>query len=244
MPALGLKPNDKQVTEYYAALEQFEILGVKHETAVRTAFHSLLETCAKEFQWTLVPEYPIRRKGTKPIRVDGALLDGVRLPHGYWEAKDTADDLEREIRTKFADGYPGDNILFQSPKRAILYQSNQRVFDADLTRPQQLVDVLRCFLEFQPPQFEEWEQAVEEFASRVPELAASLIALIDEERITNREFIAAFEDFVRLCRSSLNPNLSGHAVEEMLIQHILTERIFRKIFDVADFMQRNVIAIA
>ncbi len=28
----------------------------------------------------------------------------------------------------------------------------------------------------------------------------------------------------------------------MIIQHILTERIFRKIFDVADFMQRNVIA--
>jgi predicted helicase len=29
----------------------------------------------------------------------------------------------------------------------------------------------------------------------------------------------------------------------MIIQHILTERIFRKIFDVADFMQRNVIAL-
>ena len=28
----------------------------------------------------------------------------------------------------------------------------------------------------------------------------------------------------------------------MLIQHLLTERIFRKIFDVGDFMQRNVIA--
>ncbi len=29
----------------------------------------------------------------------------------------------------------------------------------------------------------------------------------------------------------------------MIIQHILTERIFRKIFDIADFMQRNVIAL-
>jgi len=29
----------------------------------------------------------------------------------------------------------------------------------------------------------------------------------------------------------------------MLIQHLLTERIFRKIFDVGDFMQRNNIAV-
>ena len=41
---------------------------------------------------------------------------------------------------------------------------------------------------------------------------------------------------------ALNPNLSDAAVEEMIIQHLLTERIFRKIFDNADFIQRNVIA--
>ncbi|MGO9246558.1 MAG: type ISP restriction/modification enzyme [Verrucomicrobiia bacterium] len=54
--------------------------------------------------------------------------------------------------------------------------------------------------------------------------------------------MTAFEDFCSLCRGSLNPNISVEAVEEMIIQHILTERIFRRIFDIADFMQRNVIA--
>ena len=33
------------------------------------------------------------------------------------------------------------------------------------------------------------------------------------------------------------------AVEEMLVQHLLTERIFRKIFDNPDFTRRNVIAV-
>ena len=28
------------------------------------------------------------------------------LPRGYWEAKDTQDDLETEIRKKKAKGYP------------------------------------------------------------------------------------------------------------------------------------------
>ena len=46
-----------------------------------------------------------------------------------------------------------------------------------------------------------------------------------------------------LCRQSINPNLSDEAVETMLIQHLLTERIFRRIFDNPDFTRRNVIAV-
>jgi len=60
------------------------------------------------------------------------------------------------------------------------------------------------------------------------------------ERQTKKKFIAAFDDFCSPCRGSLNPNISIEAVEEMILQHILTERIFRKIFDVADFNQRSV----
>ena len=53
---------------------------------------------------------------------------------------------------------------------------------------------------------------------------------------------AAFRGFHEKCRQSLNPNLSEAAVEEMLIQHLLTERIFRTVFDNPDFTRRNVIA--
>ena len=38
------------------------------------------------------------------------------------------------------------------------------------------------------------------------------------------------------------PNLSEAAVEEMLIQHLLTERIFRTVFSNSEFTRRNVIA--
>lgn len=37
-------------------------------------------------------------------------------------------------------------------------------------------------------------------------------------------------------------NLSVSAVEEMLIQHLLTERIFRKVFNNPDFVNKNIIA--
>ena len=49
--------------------------------------------------------------------------------------------------------------------------------------------------------------------------------------------------FTRKCRQSINPNLSEAAVEEMLIQHLLTEaHLPAPFFDNPDFTRRNVIA--
>jgi predicted helicase len=242
MRQLELKPTHKVVQEYYESLAKFAKLGIKHETAVRSAFYVLLEHCGRQVGWKFVPEYAIKRKGKADVKADGALLDNYGLNHGLWEAKDTDDDLDKEIKHKFSIGYPKLNILFWQPDRAVLYQNNERFYEADLTKPNDLIHILKLFLEFAPPAVEQWEKAVEEFKDRVPQIGASLKVLIEKERETNKKFIAAFEDFCALCRSSLNPNISVEAVEEMIIQHILTERIFRKIFDVADFISRNVIA--
>ncbi|MHB1426371.1 MAG: DUF433 domain-containing protein [Gemmataceae bacterium] len=40
----------------------------------------------------------------------------------------------------------------------------------------------------------------------------------------------------------VNPNISQGAVEEMLVQHLLTERLFRNNFDSQEFLSRNIIA--
>ena len=98
MPQLTLKPTHRCVVAYYENLKQFEKLGMKHEGAVRSAFHELLETCARQFDWKLVPEYPLLRKGKVPLKADGALLDNYGLSHGLWEAKDSADDLEKKSK--------------------------------------------------------------------------------------------------------------------------------------------------
>jgi hypothetical protein len=243
MPSLPLKPNHKAVKAYYDSLDKFTKLGIKHEGAVRSAFDALLDRAASSFGWKLVPSFSIPRKGAKPIFVDGALLDNFGLVHGHYEAKDTDDDLNKEIKKKFKVGYPQDNILFWQPERAVLYQQGYRVYEAALAQPENLVHVLKLFLEYAPPAISEWEKAVERFKDKVPELGLSLKKLISKERQTNAKFINAFDDFLTLCRTSLNPDLSEAAVEEMIIQHLLTERIFRKVFAAGDFMQRNVIAV-
>ena len=241
MPTLNLKPAHKAVKAYYDELQALGHLNFYAEGAVSPAFAALLRHCAKQSRLTLVEQFPLDKSG-RNLRLDGALVDNFNLPHGYWEAKDTADDLEKEIQKKFAAGYPSDNILFQAPHRAIIYQHGREYFNEDISQPEQLVEALKVFFAYQPPHFEEWQTAVNEFKDKLPEHAAALLGLIRDEHRTNPRFIQAFDDFAVLCRQALNPNLADAAVEEMIIQHLLTERIFRKVFDNPDFIKRNVIA--
>jgi predicted helicase len=240
---LDLKPAHAPVKAYYQALEQFSQLDVDHEMAVRSAFQNLLEKCGRQFHWTLVPEFPITRPKALPLKADGALVDEFRLRRGLWEAKDERDNLEKEAKRKIAAGYPTDNIIFQAPERAILFQNGLRQgLNEDISRPDNLVELLRHFLEFREPHHQEWEDAVAEFSERLPEIAAGAKQLIDEERKKNPAFVKNFDAFYGVCRQAINPNLAEEAVEKMLIQHLLTERIFRKIFGNPDFTRRNVIA--
>ena len=242
MPTLDIKPTDKRIKTYYAELKRLDQLGATNETAVRSVFQTLFKQCVQQFDLTLITEYPMKGHQGNQIFVDGALLDDFDRWFGCWEAKDIHDDLAAEVQRKFEQGYPSDNILFQTPERAILWQHDQQVMDVDLTDPTQLVKVIQTFFEYRPQEIAKWEQAVAQFKDKVAELGKGLAERIKEERQTNREFTVAFADFHEKCRQSINPNLSQAEVEEMLIQHLLTERIFRTVFSYPDFIQRNIIA--
>jgi predicted helicase len=84
--------------------------------------------------------------------------------------------------------------------------------------------------------------AVQEFKERVPELARALLAIIEREYKLNKKFIDAFNAFTELCRQSLDPKIGTDVINEMLVQHLLTERLFGTVFDNPDFIHRNVIA--
>jgi N-6 DNA Methylase len=242
--SLSLKPTHATVKAYYETLHQFGQLYIDHEGAVRSAFQTLLAKCGQRAdpKLTLVPEYRIKRARGSSVIVDGALVDLYHLPHGYWEAKDEKDDLLKEVQLKLDKGYPSDNTIFQAPERAILYQGGTRILDENIARPEALVAVVNQFFTYKAPQIDEWLKAVDEFSDRVPELSQQVENLIKEERRKNPSFLRVFEDFYALCRQAINPNLSEEAVERMLVQHLLTERIFRRIFKNDDFRTRNVVA--
>ena len=239
---MNLKPTHKIVRDYYTELEEYKQLGITHEGAVSAAFQKILDPCGRQHDWKLVAQHRMTSRKKTHISVDGAFLDKFRIPRGYWEAKDMHDDLPTEVKRKFDAGYPNDNIIFQTPERAILWQNNLQVLDANLNDKKQLIDALQTFFAYAPPEYLEWEKAVEDFKKEVPQLGQSLGELIRKERESNKTFAHAFATFYERCRQSLNPNLSEATVEEMLIQHLLTERIFRTVFSNSDFIHRNVIA--
>jgi predicted helicase len=74
------------------------------------------------------------------------------------------------------------------------------------------------------------------------QIARAWLASIEKEYTRNRKFIAAFDTFAELCRTSLDLKLGTDVIKEMLIQHLLTERLFSTVFDNPDFIRRNAIA--
>ena len=242
MPQLNLKPNHKAVRDYYATLQQYDKHDITHEGAVSSPFDTLLHTCAKQMNATFVPQYALRTPAGNRIVIDGTILDEYGLPFAYWEAKDMDDDLARAVIDKREAGYPLDNILFQNPQRVILYQNGHEVLDLDITEPANLIAALQYLCSYTAPALDNWQTAVADFRTHVPDLASELKELIEQRHETDPAFKKAFTDFYETCRTSINPELSQDAVEEMLIQHILTERIFRTVFDRSDFTRRNIIA--
>ena len=244
MPRLvsGIKPNSKVIKSYYNSLEELHQQEIFHEGAVRSAFQNLLSEIARKNKWILIPELSETAGGGRVVP-DGTIRDQFHMPRGYWEAKDSADNLDVEIQKKLGKGYPTTNIIFEDTKTAVLYQSGSLKLRADLTNSGQLTELLNKFFEYEQPDIKEFEKAVEEFTGHVKDLATGLKEKIELAHKNNDKFKTAYKGFFELCRKSLNPNIRKEAVDEMLIQHLLTERLFRTIIDNPEFTNRNVIAV-
>ena len=237
-----LKPSHKPVKAYFEALATFSKHGHTTEGNTRSAFADLLKRCCPTYGWHLVEEYQFKGTAKQSLRADGALVDDLTLVHGLWEAKDADDDLTKEITRKRNAGYPLTNILFQSPSHAVLYQDSRIIFNDAITTPEKLVEVLELFFEHKQAHEVDWEDAVTKFAAEIPNLANGVTKILEDEFRKNATFRENFASFAELCRQSINPDLTDDAIRKMLVQHLLTERIFRKVFNNQEFLQRNVIA--
>lgn len=214
----------RAIDHYYKELMAYHDHKVTHESAVRSAFQTLLAAYAQSANWILIPEQALAN-GKRP---DGTLRDEFNLPRGYWEAKDTKDDLTTEIRKKINAGYPINNTIFEDTRLAVLYQNSKPVLEVDLTQPKNLTSILDVFFHYAAPDIEIFEHAVEDFKESIPDLAQGLLKRIKEEHAKNTAFVTAFSTFLDLCRTSLDPNMSSDTVDEMLVQHLFMVAHFVK----------------
>jgi len=239
---LELAPNDAIIKTYLQDIQRVKHgQQIAHEMGLRGPFQQLLDKAAQKHGWTLVPEL-ITHSGGKRVVPDGTVRDEFRLPRGWWEAKDTSDNLASEIQKKLKAGYPTRNIIFEDTQTAVLYQDRSEAGEFALGEPVKIADLLNRFFSHDETDEREFKRAMDEFKSRIPDLAQSLREHIAEAHKKTKKFKTAFADFVALCRASLNPELSEDKVDEMLIQHLLTERLMRNLFQNSEFTERNVIA--
>ena len=233
------------INEYRAELDRLrQITGSTRETNLRPAFARLLRAWGKQaLDLVYVEEHQIRTGMGTLISVDGALLHSLRVPFGYWEAKDAKDDLDREIADKLRKGYPRDNIIFSDDVTAVLYQDGGEVARAAMqTDEGGLLALLERFFAHERQEIAEFNQAMKQFAIDLPAILGALRDRIAEKHAQSRDFAAAVQAFVKHAQDAINPAVGEDDVREMLIQHILTEDIFAKVFDNPDYHRHNNVA--
>lgn len=231
------------VNQYLSKLEQtIHYGGTAKESAIRTAFHHLLDEYCKPKGFMLIPELDYKTTQGKTVRPDGTIKDSLRLDWGYWESKDEADDIDEEIKKKFNKGYPKDNILFEDSQTAVLYQHGNEVMRVSMKDAAALDELLNKFVSYERPEVKGFREAIEHFKQDLPTIATTLRSMIDEQAKSNKKFKTARDKFWNMCKQSINKDITHDDVYEMMIQHILTEDIFNTIFDETQFHEENNIA--
>ena len=219
-----------------------QVSGTQRESVVREAFKDLLKGWARSHDLTFVPEYELETKAKDRRYVDGALLYTLRVPFGYWEAKDSKDDLEYEIQKKFKAGYPNNNIIFEDSTQAVLYQHGEEVMRSDVDDVKKLEKLLTLFFEYERPEIEAFRKAVEQFKADLPAVVEALRAMIESAYAKQPEFREANKAFLAHAREAINPSLTEADVREMLIQHVLTGEVFEAVFPGTTYHEDNNVA--
>ena len=231
------------INEYRADLDRLRaVSGSRRESVLREAFKDLLKRWGRTHDLLFVPEHAITTPQKNRIYLDGALLHALRVPFGYWEAKDADDDLDAEIVSKTRKGYPRDNIIYSDDHTAVLIQDGHEVGRVAMDDTDALYPLIVRFYGHERQEIADFNKAVKQFAQDLPAVLSALRDLIAEKRAAFTAFAAAERAFLKHAQDAINPAVTEADVQEMLIQHILTEDIFAKVFDNPDFHRQNNVA--
>ena len=214
--------------------------GSDNESSTRRAFEVCLDAYCRNHseRLALVPELESGNRNYP----DGTVKDSLRLARGYWEAKDTRDNLDREIQNKLNRGYPRDNIIFEDSSVAVLFQNGDEAMRVNMAQSPDLHRLITRFLDYELPEIEEFRKAKEQFSADLPAVLAGLRETIDEAQAANQAYREKAAALLELCRSTIGLDVSEAHVREMLLQHILTKDIFLQVFGEDQFHRENNIA--
>ncbi len=231
------------INRYLTDLAKLRQVGGTHrESVVREAFKDLLKSWGRSLDLTFIPEYELETRTKERRYVDGALLHTLRVPFGYWEAKDEKDDLDAEIDFKLRRGYPKTNIVFEDSTQAVLIQSGAEVMRCGVEDVARLEKLLKLFFSYERPEIEAFRKAVVQFRIDLPAVLEALRSMIDQCFDQGPAFRKAAGEFLKHAQEAINPSLTAADVREMLIQHVLTGELFAAVFPGTNYHEDNSVA--
>jgi hypothetical protein len=178
--------------------------GTTTEGVISEAFKDLLKAWSRQRNLQFVAQYQFLSNQKTQIRPDGTILHDLRVPLGYWEAKDEDDDLDVEIAKKIRRGYPQDNIIFEDSREAVLIQNRQQVLRCSVTDGPELLRLLNLFFGYERQEIADFRKAVKQFQHDMPAVLEALRDKIAEAYKTNESFAAKAAEFLDHARKTTN----------------------------------------
>lgn len=258
-----------RINQYYKDLERIKARATtQNELAIKSAFKNLLNDYCRTKDLEVIEEQTIIGSSKRP---DGVVVDAFKFRYGYWEAKDANDDIEKEIVEKQRSNYPMFNFLIENSIHAVLIQGESKD-KIELADKQALHQLVSKFIAYERLEIKEFKQAITQFQTDLPQIIEVLREMIAKQSSPEVSptpalpkgdgvkegllpsptgegqgvglFIKARQDFFAICQEAINPSIKLSDIDEMLIQHILTEDIFKAVFDDEVFHEENNIAKA
>ena len=231
------------INKYRNKLQKvIEFSGSLNESTIRRCFIDLVNDFAEEKQLILIEELEYTTPQGNTIYPDGTLKDNSRLICGFYEAKDPKDDLDKEIKNKISKNYPLFNTIFENSQIAVLFQNNKEILKIDMLNDKDLFNILNKFINFERQEIDQFHKAIEVFKNDLPYIVNWCREEIEKANKSNNDFIEQANSLLEQCRKEINPDFSFEDIREIIIQHMLTNKLFKAVFNENEFISENNVA--
>ena len=124
----------------------------------------------------------------------------------------------------------------------MLVQNASEAMRVNMSRGEDLHRLIRIFLDYELPEIQEFRHARQQFRADLPAVLENLRQAVVDAEAANAGYQEGAARFLEQCRQSISPAVSAADVCEMLLQHILTQDLFLRVFAEDQFHRDNNIA--
>ena len=90
--------------------------------------------------------------------------------------------------------------------------------------------------------YSEYAEALREFGDNLESIIKTTTQLIESKIVGNKRYDKAANELLAICQKIINDQMVLDDIKDMLIQHVLTYRIFALVYDEQDFDHKNTVA--